>query len=186
MSLRTLANLALSLHTKDASDTSFLLALQHLEDEIRKTEESRRAQQKILNNLIRKTKTAVLKYSALKKALEELERKNLEEQPELEKHARDTQFIRTKAKEYKSQVLKLESVLKNSGADSNIFHGNLVQRSEDLEKLKQEIIPMKKKLDSYHGLPPDAIQAHMRLDEIKDKVASLEEELTKKIDVMLV
>ncbi|XP_060572037.1 HAUS augmin-like complex subunit 1 [Ruditapes philippinarum] len=54
MSLRTLANLALSLHTKDASDTSFLLALQHLEDEIRKTEESRRAQQKILNNLIRK------------------------------------------------------------------------------------------------------------------------------------
>jgi hypothetical protein len=42
------------------------------------------------------------------RALEELERKNLEEQPELEKHARDTQFIRTKAKEYKSQVLKLE------------------------------------------------------------------------------
>ncbi|XP_045215596.2 HAUS augmin-like complex subunit 1 [Mercenaria mercenaria] len=186
MSLRTLANLALSLQTKDASDTSFLLALQHLEDEIRRTEESRRAQQKILNSLVQKTKTAVLKYSALKKALEDLERKSVEEQPEMEKHARDTQFIRVKAKEYKSQVQKLEGVLEKSGADPSIYHGSLVQRAEDFEKLKQEIVPMKKKLDSYNGLPPDAIQAHMRLDEIKDKVAHLEEELTKKIDVMLV
>lgn len=183
-SLRTLAGLALSLQTKDASDTSFLLAFQQLEDEICRTEELRRSQQKVLDNLIQKTKTAVVKHIALKKALEDIEKKSIEEHPQVEKQARETQFIRNKSKEYKTQVNKLESKLEKSGVDPSIYHSSLVKRAEELEQLKQEIIPMKKQLDSYLGLPPDAIQAHMRLGEIKNKVAALEEELTRRIDVM--
>lgn len=184
MSLRTLASLALSLKTKDASDTSFLLAIQHLEDEISRTEEACQAQQKILNNLVQKTKTAVMKHSALKKALDDLEKRSREEQPEVEKQARDTQFMRNKAKEYKTQVHKLESLLEKNGVDASIYHSSLVKRAEELEELKQEIFSLREKLEGYHGLPPDAIQAHMKLDEIKEKVTSLEEELNRRIDVM--
>lgn len=186
MSLRTLVNVAISLNIKDASEVSYLLALKHLEDEIRNTEEARRIQQNILVSLLQKTKMAVFKHSALKTALDDLEKKNLSERQEIEAHARDTQFIRTKCKEYKSQLHNLEVHLEKSGADPSVYHGSLVRKAEEVERIKQEIVPMKQKIESYHGLPPDAIQAHMRLDEIKEKVAALEEELSSKIDVMLV
>ncbi|KAL4228090.1 HAUS augmin-like complex subunit 1 [Mactra antiquata] len=185
MSLRTLANLALTLQTKDASDTSFILALQHLDDQIRQTEHARRAQQKILNRLKEKIKTAVITHSDLTNSLDHLEKKNIEEQPEMEKHGRDIQFIRSKVKEYKSHVKKLEGHLEKTGADPSVHHDSLVKRSEELEKLRQEIIPLRTQMEAYHGLPPDAIKAHMKLDEMKERVASLEEQLTKKIDVML-
>lgn len=185
-SLRTLANLALILQTKNASESSYILALQHLEDETRRVEESRQAELRTLNSPIEKTKTAVIKRSALKNALDDLEKKTHEEDAELRKQAKETQFIRNKAKEYKTQVQKTQAALDKTGIDPSVYHQALVARAEELEKLKDEIAPMKEQLQSYHGLPPDAIQAHMRLDELKEKVAQLEAELTNKIDVMLV
>lgn len=185
-SLRTLADLALILHTKDASDTSFLLALQHLEDELVKVDEALKGEQRVLDSLIQKTKTAVIKNSALKKTLEELAAISAGDGPAVEKQARETQFVRTKAKEYKAQVAKLEGHLTKLKVEPSLYHKALTERAEELSKLKQEIAPMKKKLDSYHKLPPNTLQAHMKLDELKDQVAALEEELKKKIDVMLI
>ena len=46
---------------------SYILAFQHLEDETRKVEESHQAELRTLNNLIEKTKSAVIKRSALKR-----------------------------------------------------------------------------------------------------------------------
>jgi hypothetical protein len=42
-----------------------------------------------------------------------------------------------------------------------IYLGLYIYFFQDLEKLKQEIIPMKKKLDSYHGLPPVSFHFHL-------------------------
>ena len=49
------------------SHFSYILALQHLEDETRKVEELRQAELRTLNSLVEKTKSAVIKRSALKK-----------------------------------------------------------------------------------------------------------------------
>lgn len=55
------------------------------------------------------------------RALEDLEKKSIEEQPEMEKHARDTQFIRVKSKEYRSQVQKLEVPTRPAQSFSTVF-----------------------------------------------------------------
>lgn len=183
-SLRTLANLALILHTKNASESSYILALQHLEDETRKVEELQNAELRTLNRLVEKTKSAVIKRSALKNALDDLEGRLQDDDPELKKQVKETQYIRKKAKEYHAQVHKTQASLDKVGVDPSVYHQALVSRAEELEHLKEEIAPMKEKLESYHGLPPDAIQSHMKLDELREKVAQLETELTRKIDVM--
>ena len=46
---------------------SLLLALQHLDDEINKVEESRHVQQKVLTMLTQKTTTALLQHTALER-----------------------------------------------------------------------------------------------------------------------
>ena len=46
---------------------SHILALQHLEDETRKAEEAHQADLRTLNSLIEKTKSAVIKRSALQR-----------------------------------------------------------------------------------------------------------------------
>ncbi|WAR00354.1 HAUS1-like protein [Mya arenaria] len=168
MSLRTLANLALTLNTVDASETSFLLALGQLEEELCRVDEARRALQKSILSLTRNIHIGRLKHADLTKALGELERRSVEDHGEMERHARETQFIRNKAKEYRSHTHKMEGMLERTGVEPEVYHQALTERAQALERLKQEIVPLKKKLDSYHGLVP----------------GDLEEELRGKIDLM--
>ena len=63
-------------------------------------------------------------------ALDDLEKKVKKDDPELRKQAKETQFIRNKAKEYKSQVQKTEAALYKSGVDPTIYHQALVESAE--------------------------------------------------------
>ncbi|XP_052283097.1 HAUS augmin-like complex subunit 1 isoform X2 [Dreissena polymorpha] len=184
MSLRTLANLALTLNTADATDTRLLLALGWLEEETGRVGEARRTQQRLLQQLTHDIQAARIKHSTLSKALEDLESKASAEQCEVEKQAQNTLFMRNKAKEYKSHTQKMEVMLEKTRVDPSIYHQTLTQRAQELDRLKQQIVPLRKQLESYHGLPPDAIQAHVRLEELKETVSTLEEEVRRKIDVM--
>ena len=52
------------------------------------------------------------------------------DEPELKQQAKETQFIRNKAKEYKSKVHQIEASLAKSGVDPAVYHHALVDRAE--------------------------------------------------------
>ncbi|XP_033729673.1 HAUS augmin-like complex subunit 1, partial [Pecten maximus] len=130
MSLRTLANVALLLQIKDISDTNYMLALQALQDELYKTEESYRQEQTTLQDLRDKSKNALQKYNTIKRSLAVLQQQAKSQHPEMAGKAKETVFSRSKAKEYKEKISQLQKVLSSTGVDSSVYHRELVHKSE--------------------------------------------------------
>ncbi|XP_062599416.1 HAUS augmin-like complex subunit 1 [Saccostrea cucullata] len=184
ISLRVIANLALILQIKDTSDTSFLLAMQHLDDEIYKAEEARRKEERNLQILTEKIKTAMVKQSHLKKAMDVLEQKAACQQPETEKRMKDVHFIRSKTKEYQDKIKQMQKSLQKLKVDPSIYHNSLVQSSKELQKLQEEMSPLQSKLQTYSSLPPDLSSIKVKIEELKVKLAGLENEFSKRIDLM--
>ncbi|XP_060085907.1 HAUS augmin-like complex subunit 1 [Ylistrum balloti] len=184
MSVRNLANVALLLQIKDISDTNYMLALQALQDELYKTEEIYCQEQTILQDLRDKTKTALQKYNTIKRSLAMLQQEAKSQQPQMEGKAKETVFSRSKAKEYKEKISQLQKVLSSTGVDSSIYHRELVHKSEELQKLKDQMAPLKAKLQTYHSLPPDISLTKVKLEELKREVDMLESEVCKNIDLM--
>lgn len=184
ISLRVIANLALILQVRDTTDTSFLLAMRHLEDEIYKVEEARIKEERNLQTLIDKIKVAMVKQSHLKKAMEVLEQKAACQQPETEKRTKDIHFIRSKAKEYKDKIKQMQTTLHTLKVDPSIYHHSLVKSSKELEKLQEELSPLQVKLQTYSSLPPDLSSIKVKIEELKMKLADLGNELSRKIDLM--
>lgn len=184
MSQRTLVNLALLLQIKDSSESSYMLGLEKLQDELYKTEDCRQMEQRTTEKLIDKTKTAILKYNSLKKALEVLEQQSDSQHPETEKRAKTTGFLHSKSKEYKNSIHHYQNLLSKSGVDPALYHGELVKTSEELKALEEQLAPKRSKLQTYHSLPPDVSLTKVKVEELKQKLVSMEAELSKKIDLM--
>ncbi|XP_048735531.2 HAUS augmin-like complex subunit 1 isoform X2 [Ostrea edulis] len=184
ISLRVIANLALILQVKDTSDTSFLLAMQHLDNELYKVEEAKRKEERNMQILTDKIKTAMLKQSHLKKAMDVLEQKAACQQPESEKRTKDIHFIHSKAKEYKDKIKQMQTTLLKLKVDPSIYHSSLVKSSKELEKLQLELSPLQTKLQTYSSLPPDLSCIKVKIEELKVKLADLENEFGKRINLM--
>ncbi|XP_041360426.1 HAUS augmin-like complex subunit 1 [Gigantopelta aegis] len=184
MSLRTVANTALVLQTKDASDTSFLLAVERLEDELDRVIENRQMEQQSLARLVIKTRNALHQNGTLHRVLQSLEEQKTIQQKEMQKQAKDISFVHAKARDYKGHIKKRQAQLKASGADPSLYHQTLVSQSQSLQALKEKIVPLKAKLDSYQDLPPNISEASVKIEEVKRQVAALDEELTRLINVM--
>ncbi|PVD19507.1 hypothetical protein C0Q70_19996 [Pomacea canaliculata] len=178
MSLRTLANLAYLLRVRDASDSSFLLALQTLKDEIDRTQEAVIKEKQLLDQLTLKSKMHMLS------ALHSKKQQSVEEKSQMEKRTKAASFLQTKAHEYGTHIAKLKENLKKVEADSSIFHENLVKKAQDLQKLQEQLKPMKQKLQNYHDLPPDISQAKVKVAELRQRVRELEAEMARRIDLM--
>ncbi|ESO92361.1 hypothetical protein LOTGIDRAFT_162667 [Lottia gigantea] len=183
-SLRTLANLALLLQIKDTTDTSYYLGLQNLHDQETKLEDDRKIEWKLISELFNKTRTSLIKYNSLHKALETLEEQRGIQKPKIESHFEQTGFLRNKALEYKKLIQKHQGQLVKLNVTPEIYHKTLVKKSEDLQALHQKITPLKSKLQSYHDLPPDLTQARVKIEELRRQVSLLEEELSSKINMI--
>lgn len=183
MSLRTLANVALLLQTKDVSETSYLLALQHLHTDLHKTNEELKCAERLTQTLIEKNKRAVHKYNLLKKAADDLEEQKVKQRPEIERRAKESGFLYSKAKEYKEKVNQFQNELVRSKADPAIHHSALVKMSEELQSLVNQLSPLKTKLQTYHSLPPDVSLTKVKIEELRQELARLEAELSRRIDL---
>lgn len=182
-SLRTLAKVALLLQTKDVSESSYMLSLQHLHDELYNTSEELKLEERVIQALVEKTKMAIHKYNSLKKAAEDLNQQKSKQYPEMEKRAKESGFLHSKAKEYKEKVHQFQNELIKSKTDPSIYHGALVKTSEELQTLKDQLAPLKSKLQTYHSLPPNISLTKVKIEELKHELTRLETELSRKIDL---
>ncbi|XP_002732759.1 HAUS augmin-like complex subunit 1 [Saccoglossus kowalevskii] len=184
VSLATLASAANMLELKDASMSSYLLGLTRLSDEIALTSETREEEQSTIDELFSKTQNAWIKSSYLKKHLHSLEKQKEQKDAELKRKSQNAGFLHDKVQQYKDRLHHLQGELNKSGVDASIYHHTLVKRAEELKKLKDQVAPLRIKLDTYHKLPADPSLAEVKVEEAKRELDDLEKEIGSHINQM--
>ncbi|XP_009276725.1 PREDICTED: HAUS augmin-like complex subunit 1 [Aptenodytes forsteri] len=182
--LNVLVNSAMTLETKDTSLASFFCAINDMTSELYATESKNREMELELTN-IRKKLTAAL---MLEKQLEG-DLKKTEERLEVEKAKADSQsqnlkFLKDKSEDLKIRIKAAEEQLAATGLNQSLTHESLVSLSEQLAALQEEIVPLKKKLESYLDLTPNPSLARVKIEEVKRELNALEAEFSKEIDML--
>ncbi|XP_070541976.1 HAUS augmin-like complex subunit 1 [Ptychodera flava] len=184
LSLSTLANISQMLELKDGSMSSYLLGLTELSRDLTETSEARLQEKYMADQLLAKTQNARIKSSYLKKHLQKLEEQAEHQEPDLKKKSQNAGFLQTKARQYKDKLQHSQEQLNISGVDATIYHHNLEKKAEELKQLKKQLAPLRLKLDTYHQLPANPALAQVQIEEAKRELASLEREISKRINQM--
>ncbi|XP_049651935.1 HAUS augmin-like complex subunit 1 isoform X1 [Accipiter gentilis] len=182
--LSVLVDSAMTLETKDTSLASFFSAINDMTSELYATESKNREMELELSNLRKKITAAVM----LEKQLEE-DLKKAEELLEVEKAKADSRsqnlkFLKNKSEDLKIRIKAAEEQLAATGLDQSLTHESLVSLSEKLAGLQEEIVPLKKKLESYLDLTPNPSLAQVKIEEVKRELNALEAEFSKQIDML--
>ncbi|KAM6364400.1 LOW QUALITY PROTEIN: HAUS augmin-like complex subunit 1 [Pluvialis apricaria] len=113
--------------------------------------------------------------------------KKTEELLEVEKAKADSsqnlKFLKEKSKDLKIRIKAAEEQLAATGLDRSLTHESLVSLSEELDRLQEEIVPLKKKLESYLDLTPNPSFAQVKTEEVKE-LKALEAEFSKQIGML--
>lgn len=184
ISLKTLVDICMILNIQQATDPSFLVAMTSLADERLKVENLRPVEQRLHKKLLAKTTAQMQQIAQLETMLENADKLSEELLPELEKKAKQAEFLQQKSREYRRTINQLQKELTAAHVEPSIYHGTLVKKSEGLKELKARLQTVQAKLDSYHALPPDLSLARVKVEETKQELANLEAELTQHIDLM--
>ncbi|CAH1253032.1 HAUS1 [Branchiostoma lanceolatum] len=182
--LGTLVSTAQTLELKNTSTTSYLLAMKDLSQAALDVEDSRREEQHLSKELLRKTTTAMAHLNAIQRDEETLDQREKMNGPDLEKKAQTAVFLQSKATEYRNSLRQLRGQLEDSGVDATLYHHKLVNQAEELDKKREKIAELRAQLDSYHSLPPDVSLARVKIEEAKRELARLEDEVNRKLEMM--
>ncbi|KAM8949516.1 HAUS augmin-like complex subunit 1 [Lycaon pictus] len=182
--LNALVDSAVALETKDTSLASFIPAVNDLTSDLfctkSKNEEIKLELEKLEKNL---TATLVLE-KCLREDLKKAELHLSTERAKVDNRLQNMDFLKAKSEEFRFGIRTAEEQLSARGMDASLSHQSLVALSEKLAELKQQTIPLKKKLESYLDLMPNPSLAQVKIEEAKRELDTIEAELTKKVDMM--
>uniref|UniRef100_A0A9L0R4F1 HAUS augmin like complex subunit 1 n=1 Tax=Equus caballus TaxID=9796 RepID=A0A9L0R4F1_HORSE len=160
--LNALVDSAVALETKDTSLASFIPAVNDLTSDLFRTksknEEIKLELAKLEKNL---TATLVLE-KCLREDLKKAELHLSTERAKVDNRLQNMNFLKAKSEEFRCGI----------------------RAAEKLAELKQQTIPLKKKLESYLDLMPNPSLAQVKIEEAKRELDIIEAELTKKVDMM--
>nr|XP_045233834.1 HAUS augmin-like complex subunit 1 isoform X2 [Macaca fascicularis] len=163
--LNALVDSSVALETKDTS-----LASEEIKIELEKLEENLTATLVLEKCLQEDVKKAEL-HQSIERAKVDNRRQNMD-------------FLKAKSEEFRFGIKAAEEQLSARGMDASLSHQSLVALSEKLARLKQQTIPLKKKLESYLDLMPNPSLARVKIEEAKRELDSIEAELTRRVDMM--
>uniref|UniRef100_A0A2I2YSL5 HAUS augmin like complex subunit 1 n=1 Tax=Gorilla gorilla gorilla TaxID=9595 RepID=A0A2I2YSL5_GORGO len=182
--LNALVDSAVALETKDTSLASFIPAVNDLTSDLFRTK-SKSEEIKIELEKLEKNLTATL---VLEKCLQEdVKKAELHlstERAKADNRRQNMDFLKAKSEEFRFGIKAAEEQLSARGMDASLSHQSLVALSEKLARLKQQTIPLKKKLESYLDLMPNPSLAQVKIEEAKRELDSIEAELTRRVDMM--
>uniref|UniRef100_A0A4X1URQ6 HAUS augmin like complex subunit 1 n=1 Tax=Sus scrofa TaxID=9823 RepID=A0A4X1URQ6_PIG len=166
--LNALVDSAVALETKDTSLASFIPAVNDLTSDLFRTKSKNEEIQLELGKLEKNLTAALVLEKCLREDLKKAELHLSMERAKVDNRLQNMDFLKAKAEEFRSGIRAAEKQLSARGMDASLSHQSLVALSEKLAELKQQTMPLKKKLESYLDLMPDTIEA----------------ELTKKVNMM--
>ncbi|XP_006627168.1 HAUS augmin-like complex subunit 1 [Lepisosteus oculatus] len=182
--LSVLEGSAVALNTKDTSLASFVAAMNDLTAELMTVEKKNRQMDQDLTILRRKLTAAIVQRKALQEDLTKTEESEEVENARAENRLQNLDFLRAKSEDLSFRIKTAEDQLSATGMEPSLTHQAIVELSEKLAKLKQETVPLKKKLESYLDLTPNPSLAQVKIEEAKRELAAIDAELTMKVDIV--
>ncbi|XP_054636563.1 protein eva-1 homolog C-like isoform X2 [Dunckerocampus dactyliophorus] len=175
--LSALVDSAMVLGVRDTSLCSFMPALNRLTDELLDAEKSKRkVDRKVVAMRQRLSATLVLR-SKLQEDLNKIAESQAVESAKAEERLLSMDFVKAKAKELRTRRERQEAQLASRNMDKSLTHEALVELSEEVTTLKQEMMPLKKKLEPYMDLSPNPSLAQVKIEEAKRELAALDSKL---------
>lgn len=182
--LNALEGSAMALNTKDTSLASYVPAMNDLTADILATEKKNQEMDHELTVLRKKLTSALVLRKSLQEDLSKTEENQAVEKARAENRLQNMDFFKAKSEDLKFRIKAAENQLSASRMEPSLSHQALLDLSEKLAKLKQETIPMKKKLESFLDLTPNPSLAQVKIEEAKRELAAIDAELTMKVDMM--
>ncbi|XP_033890035.3 HAUS augmin-like complex subunit 1 isoform X1 [Acipenser ruthenus] len=182
--LNALEGSAMALNTKDTSLASYVAAMNDLTADILATEKKNQEMDHELTILRKKLTSALVLRKSLQEDLSKTEENQAVEKARAENRLQNMDFFKAKSEDLKFRIKAAENQLSASRMEPSLSHQALLDLSEKLAKLKQETIPMKKKLESFLDLTPNPSLAQVKIEEAKRELAAIDAELTMKVDMM--
>ncbi|XP_053887185.1 HAUS augmin-like complex subunit 1 isoform X1 [Malaclemys terrapin pileata] len=182
--LNALVDSAMALETRDTSLASFIPAINDLTSDLHATESRNREMELELTSLRKKLTAALVLEKHLQEDLKKTEEHLAMEKAKADSRTQNMKFLKDKSEDFKFRIKAAEEQLSASGMDPSLTHQSLVSLSEKLSELKQQTVPLKKKLESYLDLTPNPSLARVKIEEAKRELNALEAEFSSKVDMM--
>ncbi|XP_032070475.1 HAUS augmin-like complex subunit 1 isoform X2 [Thamnophis elegans] len=167
--LNHLVDIALALETKDTSLARAQSKSKELELE--------------LSTLRRKLTSALVLEKRLQEDVLKSEKFLTEEKKTADRRMQTMEFLMKKSEDIKCEIRSAKDQLSASGLDASLTHESLVTLSEKLADMKNQSVPLKKKIESYLDLTPSPSLARVKIEEAKRELEALEAEFSTKLDM---
>ncbi|XP_054907252.1 HAUS augmin-like complex subunit 1 [Poeciliopsis prolifica] len=155
---------AMVLRVKDTSLTSFMPAINNLTDDLLEVEKSNRKLERELRALQKRLGSILVLRGNLQEDIDKTTKSQAVESAKEEERLLNVDFVTAKTQELRIRQQRL-SLSRNM--DKSITHQAIVQLSEELRALQNEIILLKKKLESYMDQSPSPSLAQVKIEEAK-------------------
>lgn len=175
--LSALVDNAMALAVRDTSLGSFLPAVNELSNELLKAEKSNRRLERDLKALGKRLSSTLVLRGNLQEDINKTIKTQAVGSAKAEEQLLNMDFVTTKAKELSHRQERAEARLLSRNMDKSLTHQAIVQLSQEVAAVKQEIIPLKKKLEPYMDLCPNPSLAQVKILEAKKELASLDSKL---------
>ncbi|XP_072301747.1 HAUS augmin-like complex subunit 1, partial [Eucyclogobius newberryi] len=175
--LSTLVDNAVTLGIRDVSLGNFLPAVNHLSNELLEAEKSNRRLERDLRVLRKNLGSTLVLRGNLQEDINKTIKTQAVESAKAEERLLNMDFVTTKAKELSHRRERAEAQLLSRNMDKSLTHQSIVQLSQEVGALRQEIVPLQRKLEPYMDLCPNPSLAQVKIQEAKTELASLDSKL---------
>ncbi|XP_005060397.1 PREDICTED: HAUS augmin-like complex subunit 1 [Ficedula albicollis] len=175
---------ALELEVEDMSLTSFYGAITCMTSELHKTKSKNNEMELQLKTLTKKLTSALMLEKKLKEDVEKLQESQEAERAKMEIRSKNLKFLQVKTEDLKIKIKEAENKLIDVGLDQSLTHEALMKSSEQLAALYKEMEPLKQERKSYHDLPLSMPLARVIVEEARNELKALDDELTRELEAV--
>nr|KAF6471367.1 HAUS augmin like complex subunit 1 [Molossus molossus] len=155
-----------------STGSSFLPAVNDLTSDLFRTKSKNEELKLELAKLEKNLTASLVLEKCLQEDLKKAELHLSSERAKVDNRLQNMDFLKAKSEEFRFGIRTAEEKLSARGMEASLSHQSLVALSEKLAELKQQTIPVKKKLESYLDLMPNPSLAQMKIEEAKRELVS--------------
>ncbi|KAJ7988300.1 hypothetical protein DPEC_G00322140 [Dallia pectoralis] len=182
--LTALVENARVLGIRDTSLSSFVPAVNDVTDDFLDCEKTDRRLDRELTSIRKKLGEALVLRQTLQEDLKKTVNAQEVDSAKAEERLLNMDFVKAKSKDLYYRNKKAEDQLAVRGMEKKLSHQAVLELSEQVSTVKQEVLPLAKKIEPYSDLSPSPSLAIVKIEEAKRELAAIDAQLEMKVDFM--
>ena len=175
--LKTLSSSASILGVEECEVSSMVSAYSEIEREMAKLRQIKTRKDAEAASMERKAEGMMEVLSEVRSIRERLGGRDQQEQQENICKQRDMEILEKKSMQYRNEIARLKAELKKNNVSDQIYHPRLVHESNTVKALHDQLHPLRKKMEGYHGLPTDMYLAKQQVRVARARLETVDQEL---------